>query len=63
MFEGLQREVSLFKLKVAHVEAGKEDKQKLKWKRTIENIKTKVENYSNQDIIPYLKSLAYNIDF
>jgi len=63
MFEGLQREVGLAKLKVAHVEAGKEENQKLKWKRTTENIKTKVENYSNQDIIPYLKSLAYNIDF
>lgn len=25
--------------------------------------KTKVENYSSQDILPYLKSLAYNIDF
>ncbi|KAL5245936.1 hypothetical protein ACI65C_013344 [Semiaphis heraclei] len=63
MFEGLQREVRLAKLKVAHVEAGKEEKQKSKWKRTTENIKTKAENYSNQDIIPYLKSLAYNIDF
>jgi len=64
MFEGLQREVGLAKLKVAHVEAGKEEKQKLKWKKTTENIKKKVENYSNQDnIITYLKSLAYNIDF
>jgi len=52
MFEGLQREVGLAKLKVAHVEAGKEENQKLKLKRTTENIKTKVENYSNQDIIP-----------
>jgi len=48
---------------MAHVEAGKEEKQKLKWKRPTENIKTKAKNYSNQDIIPYLKSLAYNIDF
>jgi len=48
---------------VAHVEADKEEKQKLKWKKTTENIKTKVENYSNQDIITYLKSLAHNIDF
>ncbi|KAF0746056.1 Uncharacterized protein FWK35_00038751, partial [Aphis craccivora] len=63
MFEGLQREVGLAKLKVAYVKAGKEEKQKLKWKKTTENIKKKVENYSNQDIITYLKSLAYNIDF
>jgi hypothetical protein len=34
MFEGLQRsEVGLAKLKVVHVETGKEDKQKLKWKK------------------------------
>jgi len=51
MLEGQQREVGQAKLKVAHVEAGKKEKEKLKWKKTTENIKKKVENYSNKDII------------
>jgi hypothetical protein len=46
MFEGLQKKVGLAKLKMAHVEASKKDKQKLKWKKTTENMKKKVENYS-----------------
>lgn len=36
---------------MAHIESGKEDKQKLKWRRTTENIKMKLDGYSNRDII------------
>ncbi|VVC35795.1 Hypothetical protein CINCED_3A008011 [Cinara cedri] len=39
MIEDLQKEIGLARLKVAHVEAGIEEQQKLKWTKTIENTK------------------------
>lgn len=62
MFEGVQREVELKILNVAHVETGKEDKQKLKWRKLTNSIKKKKELKVIR-LISYLRCLAYNKHF
>lgn len=47
MFEGLRSDIGLARLKMAHVETDKEYKQELKCIIITENIKKKMENYSN----------------
>lgn len=46
------------KLKVAHIETGEKDKPKSKWEKITNFIIKKVENYSFDIIITYLRGLA-----
>lgn len=49
--------------KIAYIEVGKKDKQKSLRKKCTNSIKEKVKNYSSDNIITYLRGMAYNIDF